>query len=371
MYSCLYIPHFPAWVVERTLEKRRPVVVVASGRVVAASARLRRHGVEAGISAERAETLVPDALIQQREAALEEAAREEVLYRLHAITPFIEPAAPDVVYFRGADEEQLRSFVREMGVRAGTAPHRPTALLAALRTATGSMLPIPPRRLQGFLQRFPLQLLTELGFDTDFLKRLALFGLSSPSDMLHLTRRHLEVQFGDDGVRLYEMLHPSEEPPIPLFRPPPVIRVAFDFEPAVEEPGELLPVLRHLVEEAVQKLGTMHCRRLRLFLHEKDVVREGCRLLPESTSAAKTIFNLSKLLLESLLEEKRRIDVLDLELGALHYADSTQTSLFLERPSIYRAVKAINRRFPGAIKQATIRDGGVFPEDGWEMRAVG
>lgn len=370
MLFCLYIPHFPAWVVERTLEKRQPVVVVASGRVVAASARLRRHGVEPGISAERAEMLAPDALIQRREAALEEAAREEVLHRLHGITPFIEPAAPDVIYFRGAEEEPLRTFIRELGVKAGEAPHRSTALLAAIRTATGSFLSIPPERVEGFLHRFPLKLLAEIGFDDDLLERLELFGFTSPADMLHLTRRHLDAQF-DDGVRLYEMLHPSDEPPIALFRPPPVVRVAFDFEPAVEEPGELLPVLRHLVEEAVQRLGAMHCRRLRLFLHEQEMMREACRLLPESTSAAKTIFNLSKLLLNALLEEKRRIDVLELELGALHYADSSQGALFRERPSIYRAVKAVNRRFPGAIKQAEIRDGGVFPEDGWELRAVG
>lgn len=371
MYFCLYIPHFPAWVIERSLEKRQSVVVVASGRVVAASARLRRHGIEPGISAERAEMLSPDACIQRRDSALEEAAREEILHRLHAITGFIDPAASDVFYFRGADEEHLRALVREMGVKAGEAPSRATARLAAVRTATGSLLSIPPERVTGFLQRFPMKLLAEVGFEEDTIERLGLFGFASPAEMLHLTRRHFEVQFGEEGARLYEMLHPAAEPPITLFRPPVTIRVAFDFEPAVEEPGELLPVLRHLIEEAAQRLGTMHCRRLRLFLHEKDIVREGCRLLPESTSSAETLLNLSKLLLDGMLKEKRRIDVLELELGALHYVDSSQASLFRERPSVYRAVKAVNRRFPGAIKQAEIRDGGVFPEDGWELKAIG
>lgn len=342
-------------------------MVVASGRVVAASHRLRRQGIEPGISAERAAVLAPEALLHPRDASLEEAAHEEVLHRLHGLTPFIEPSAPHIFYFRGADGERLRRLIRELNVQGGRAPHRSEAHLAAVRAARGNVLSIPPHHVEEFLRRFPVALLAELGFDDDLIERLGLFGFTSPADMLHLTERHLEAQFGDAGTRLHAMLHPREEPPIALFRPPPVIRVGFDFDPPAEEPADLLPVLRHLVEQSVHRLGAMHCRRLRLFLHTKDAVGEACRLLPESTAAARTIFNLATLLLGSLLEEQHRIDVMELELGALHYADSSQASLFRERPSVYRIVKAINRRFPGAIKQTKLHEGGVFPEDRWEM----
>lgn len=371
LLSCIYIPHFPAWAVERSLERRQPVIVVASGRVVAASGRLRRRGIEPGISAERAETLAPEAHIRSRDIALERAAGEEVQHRLHGITPFIEPAGDALFYFRNADEEQLRLFVREIGAKAGSASHRTTARLAAIRAAPGSFLSISDERVHGFLKRFPLKLLADIDFDNDLIERLDLFGFTSPADMLHLTQRHFEAQFGEDGIRLHAILHPSTEPAIPLFRPPPVVRLAFDFEPAVEEPHELVPVLQYLVEEATRHLGTLHCRRLRLFLHEKEQIRQACRLLPESTSAATTLFNLSKLELENLLDHRAQIEVLELELGALHVGDTSQTSLFRERPSVYRVVEAINRRFPGAIRQVEMHDGGVFPEDGWDMRAVG
>jgi hypothetical protein len=328
----------------------------------------RACGVEPGITADRARTLCPAANLRLRDKTMEEAAWEEVLLSLYQITPFLEGGNPPFVFFRPDDVPLFRELSAGLKIQMGIGPDRPMAQLAALRAARGNTLILQKSVVGDFLARFPVERLVELGFDEDLLEQLRLFGYPSLDRVKTLSRRHLSAQFGEEGERLHALLHPGESLPIPMYRPPRVIQVEFDFEHPCREPAELLPVLEHLVGQAATLLRSERCRRLAVTAQE---YRSGgnfiaSRILSMPLGSARSLMNVASPLLQRMLSASLDIGVLSLELGSLHRPDSLQTALFRERPSVRKAVRSVHRKFPGIIRQAVVREDVLFSED--EMR---
>ena len=344
------------------------MVVVSSGKVVAAGRSAARHGIEVGITAERARTLFPEVCIRVRDAHLEEAAWEEVLQSLNGVTPFMEHDGPPFAFFVSDDEQAVRHLTNTLPAQTGVAPARSIARLAALRAATGNTLVISGKRVERFLERFEVDRLAEIDFDEEMTELLRHFGYGTLGAVSSLSLRHLKAQFGGDGERLFRMLHPEDEPRVPLYREPRVIRVTYDFDDACREPRDLLPVLEHLVERAVRALRSEHCQRLRLSLKScrSKVDALVCRILPEPVGNARPIMRAAGHLLGKALPEVAEVDRLELELGALRHVRSAQLPLFRSRPSVYTAVRAVHRRFPGAVCRAVVQPHVLFSED--EMR---
>jgi len=372
-FGCLYISAFPAWVFERVdpAARHAPVVVTASGEVVAASARLRASGIVEGISADRAERLAPeDTLFRRRDAQLEQAAWEDVLHEINTYTPFLEPDRPGRLYFKPF--KGVREVVARLRVRAALAPHRTTALLGALCAAEGNVLAIQPRHVRAFHDRFEIARLTALGFSELIIEQLALFGFDTLGAARGLALRHLRAQFGEEGAWFYRLLHPDDDGPISLYTPPPAVRRAYEFDHPCTEPGDLLPVLEFLVRRAAAELKENGAQRVKVTLHDR--LRPSaftCRVLPEASNDPRRLFNTAKTLIGGMLGRGRRIQAVELELGSIRALKGAQGTLFFQRPTTEKAIRAVHRRYPNALRRPTTVPHAVFEEERGRLETIG
>lgn len=365
-----HLPDFPAWAFARQEGLDGPLVVVERERVVAASAAARRRGVQPGFALERARALAPQAQVRVRDRGLEEAIWEEVLAELSGHTPYLEPVVPGEA-FGQAPATTWRALAERLGARVGLGPERATARLAAHRIAPGHVLVIDEARRDAFLARYGVEALTSLdhrpgagrGFSEDLVERLRLFGYPTLGAVRSLTRRQLDAQFGEEGVRLHDLLHPGEEPPVPLYQAPPSLTAAVEFEVPCGEPGELLPALAPLAEEVARELRQVVARRVTVRVEAYGGLRRSAtRVLFEAAADWRRVLSAARPLLLDVLGAGTEVDRLALELGALRPAARGQGALFAERPSPYMAARGVHRRFPGAIRRAVVVYA-QFPED--------
>ncbi len=376
-FGCFYIPSFPAWVFERVdaAAKAAPVIVTASGRVLSFSGNLRAAGIVEGIPVERAERLMPaGTLIRRRDAQLEQAAWEDVLHEINTYTPFMESDRPGRAYFRPFVMEDVRVLSSRMQAQVALAPHRCTAMLAAMRTAPGNVVAVRPHHVRAFLDRFEIERLTQIcGFETigdapsfseEIIEQLPLFGFDTLGAAFGLAHRHLKAQFGADGDRLYRLLHPADGESMPLYQPPPAISRAYEFDQPCSEPGEMLPALEFILKQAVAELKGNGAQRIKVMLHDRLRPSSfACRVLPEPSSDPSRLFGTIKTLLGGLLDSGCRVQAVELELASLRVARSSQQSLFFRRPAAAKAVEAVHRRYPDAIRRPATAPDAVFDEE--------
>jgi nucleotidyltransferase/DNA polymerase involved in DNA repair len=361
-FACVSIPEFPAWAFARTTTPDRDVIVVHAGCVVASTRGARRLGVREGMSVDRARVLAPAAPVRVRDPQLEAAAWEAVAGDLLATTPCLETLGPGTALLGRPDEAALRRVVAELGARAACAPDRGTARLGAARAAAGHVLSIGPSDRRAFLTRFAVERLGTVGVDADIVASLQLFGYHHLAAVATLTERQLKAQYGREGVWLYDLLNPpKEERPVAPFQPPPSIAASVELDPPCREPGELLPAIDHVVEEAACSLDTVYARRVAVRLRCGGEEVKAVRVLPEAVRSAAALGRTARALLVDLLREEREVERLCVELGGLGPATLAQTHLFHRRPSVYLAVRGVHRRFPGAIRRAVIVEA-LFPE---------
>lgn len=366
LVGCVYIPSFPAFALTYQAGKPSPVAVVSSGRVIAASTSARKAGIEAGMQAERAACLLPDLRLAPRDLAVEQAVWDDVLHRIHALTPFLESYEPGMANVRAFEIGELQAFVARYRIRGGVGPCRSYSLLAAVRAVECGTFIVDSKRVRNFLEQFPTSKLSDLHYSRSLIEDLRLFGLSNLHAIYtRLSRKHLRDRFGAEGDRLHTLLHPAKEPDIPLHKPSPVITASWDFEVTASEPAELLPVLEYLSKEAAGGLGPYLCQRVRVVLQLRKEQRRrfATRITPEAVGESRRIFQTAKTLLVQILGADLEIEGMTLELGALRPPRYQQQALFRSRPSIYAAVRQINLRFPGSMLRAVSTPHILFEED--------
>jgi nucleotidyltransferase/DNA polymerase involved in DNA repair len=269
------------------------------------------------------------------------------------------------------DEETLESLARSLAGRVGVAPRRFSARMGALQAGIGSVRHVQPEGVRAFLEKTSVRNLKEVGFELDLIERLELFGLYTLGRVARLESRHLKAQFGETGERLHRLLHPEEEePPIPLFQPPPSVSADYDFEFPSAEPAELLPVLDHLLEEAIVRLGERRAQLLTIRLQGsgEDGVRLMRRVLKSPTARFAHLRVIAGRLLDDMVDGEAPVDTMTLELGGLARPGVMQGGLFSDRPAVYESVRALHQRFPGRIFRAVITDAEAYlPEDGVKL----
>ena len=359
MIGALHLPDFPAWVHEQ-VEDRRRMIVHDHDHVVARSRALAREGLEVGVPLDRAEELYGDeeeVCFRERDPQLEQIFWEDVRTQVYRTTPRVLPLRPGWMLFEPPSGETLQTLADQFGAQVGAAPERPVARLAALEATPGRVMAIEPDEVQRFLRRVDVDRLEALGFEAECVNRLTLFGLETADQVRTLSERHLEAQFGNQGRQLYRFFHPEQaEERIPHYQPPASVSEQFDFDRSAEEPGELLPVLEHLTEEAVGRLERRTCRRVSVRLYPPDASSPigMTRLLKEPTARQEAIWNGAKLQLKSLLRTRRSVRRIEIELGGLHPASRTQGRLFAERGSVRKVLQSVLQRFPNRIFQPVV-----------------
>jgi nucleotidyltransferase/DNA polymerase involved in DNA repair len=328
-----------------------------------------------GVTAERVQSLVPDVAVRMRDASFERAAWEEVLQTINGYTPFLESGSPGFAFFRPPDAlEDTKALAEALDARIGVGPNRSVSLLASLKPAPGTVLPVAIRYVPSFLDRYPIDRLRMLGFGETFVEQMGLFGYGTLGKAQTLSLRHLKAQFGEEGERLHGLLHPDEpDKPVGLYRPSPAITTVYEFEHPVSEPGDLLPALDYLTERASARLGDQRCQRIKVSLQcsSPSETRFACRTLPEPVATPRRIMHTARTLVMNLLHRSLQVETLTLELSALRRPEAEQASLFARRPALTRAVQAVHRRFPEALKRPVVRDHAIFPEDRTGMEGMG
>jgi len=356
-------PDLPAWAFARGA-RGRPVVVVEGGRVAACTPAARRAGLAAGDPAERAAEVAPGALVRMRDRPLEMAAWEDAVGRLNRLTPWLEDEGDGRAVLARADLPALAALAGEDGLAVGVAPARAHARVASLRAAAGAVVNVRPGGEAAFLRATLVSVLPAAGFEEEMPERLGLLGYDTLGAVAKLTRRHLEAQFGGEGRRLHEMLHPAEDRPVALYRPPPALCATVAFEDGAIEPAVLLPAVDHAAAEAAGALRGLLARRVtvRLSVRGERRPRAAGRVLPEAAGDA------GYLALQARGEALRLLDgaeveTVTVELGSLTPGAVVQGRLFRGRPDVYMAVRGVHRRFPGSIRRAIVTLYAAFPED--------
>ncbi|MDA0333794.1 MAG: hypothetical protein O2782_01355 [bacterium] len=442
--ACFHIPHFAAWALAQRWHDDDPkngdgdpkngdgdpkngvdtaIAACAHGRVLACTPALRST-IAIGDPVDRARRLAPQAQFLLRDPAVEKALWDHVLFRLYDLTPQVQPI-PDPLasslrpgrrkhsgsgclyeapatgiwdngawaMLQGPDHSRLPTLAADMGACVGISSARSWALLAAAYSHAGmtgsktGSTSVPAHMIPAFLRQAPVALLETLRFDPDLIERLGLFGMRAIHHAIHLTRRQLQAQFGQEGVRLFDLLHPSNtEPPVTHFDPC-VLSTSHDFDWPVFEPGELQPVLHHLLAQLLTRFDGRCARHLEISLHGRRAHdRTASRILKEPTAHFDVLRNAADTLLHLALTGNtadntvgtrqipagRSVHRLSITCSGLTELPGQQSQLFAQRTALLPAlVRSMESRFPGKLtRPVRAHADPFFPEEEYRFEPV-
>lgn len=367
---------------------RGPLVVRRGGCVAGRCGVARALGIAPGWTVDRALRVVPTAVVVTHKPHIIRTFEESVRAQAHALTPFLEGAAPGLLYLGVNQPKVLAELAEAVGARVGVAASRRLARLVAAATPPGT-LRVVDGAADDVLARVPTPVLSRLGIAEDTIERLQLFGLRTVDEVAKLTRRHLLRQFGKEGKALHTLLAPGDEPPLTAYQPPPSVQVALDIDPPTCEPAGLDGALEEALRDGRRALGTRRAQRVQVRLTLRPPTRAGSseplhrsadRLLHTATAEANPFRRALRRLVHTLLKQEApgaaadrvrgEVTRLEIELGALTEAQAAQGHLFAERPAARQAVAAVEARYPGAMLQVQPQDTGFFPESRYALVPV-
>jgi len=367
---------------------RGPLVVRRGGRVAGCCGVARALGVAPGWTVDRALRVVPTAVVVSHKPRLIRTFEESVRARAHALTPFLEEAAPGLLYLGVDQPEGLAELAEALSARVGVAASRRLARVVAAATPPGT-LRMADGAATDVLAQVPTPVLGRLGIADSTIERLQLFGLRTVDEVAKLTRRHLLRQFGAEGRALHALLAPGDEPPLTAYQPPPSVQVVLDIDPPVCEPTGLDGALEEALRDGRRALGARRAQRVQVRLTLRPPTHAGAkeplrctadRLLHTATAEATPLRRALRRLVYTLLKQEApgaagdrargAVTQLAIELGGLTEAKAAQGHLFAERPAAQQAVAAVEARYPGAMLHVQAQDTGFFPESRYALVPV-
>ena len=272
---CLWLPTF-----ELRLELVRSpkldatsVALLAPGegsrrRIGQVSERAHRAGVRPGQLVSRAVGLCPSLTLLEPDPTHYDAARDEMVEALTEVSPVVEPAGRGRVFLGmdglgrlyGSPERQaeralrvlFRVFPRPLvaATRAGWAPGKFGAWVAAVRARPGEPVVVSEEGLRSFLAERPV---SALPTGERMQKRLERLGISTLGELARLPGPALVAQFGEEGRKARAWATGERIDPVrPVHRPRP-IRAALDFPSPVGRSQALHAALERLVERALAR----------------------------------------------------------------------------------------------------------------------
>jgi DNA polymerase-4 len=357
MIACVIIDDFPAAAARLMRYRQQAVAVVARQRVVARTPCLASRGLRIGEAQHRAAALFPQATFVEREAHIEQAAWAAMLERCHMLSPYIADAGYGIAFLDVDRHQDVLDLCTELDARAGMGTTRTAALLAALRAGIGSVRIVGSDTLASMLADWPVELLAGLHVQAETIERLHLFGLHTLAHLQQLTRRHLEAQFGSDGVAIHALLAGiGDHTPIPMYQPPPAIEYITYLDPAQREPAPLQQALRHTVDIATAALGPRHCGMLELRVTERgqQTTVRASRLLKAATNDARHLHTVATILLRDVVAPQRYCTSIAVTLRHLRLPAPAQLDLFAAAPCALDVARILARRFPHALRRVNL-----------------
>ena len=241
----------------------KPVVVAWKGNrsvVCAASYEARAFGIRSAMPAGRAERLCPTATFIPpdfpRYRVVSRSVRE--IFQRH--TELIEPLSLDEAYLDVTENKTglptatlvartIREQIRQelnLTASAGVAPNKFLAKLASDWRKPDGLFVIQPNEVDAFLQPLPVGRLPGVGKVTE--EKLTNLGIKTVAELRVLELAALEEEFGQYGVRLYELARGIDEREVVPDRPTQSISVEDTLERDLPL-DELEPMIRRLAEK--------------------------------------------------------------------------------------------------------------------------
>ncbi len=335
------------------------------------SERAHDAGVRPGQLVSQAVSLCPSLTLLEPDPAHYDAAYAAMLEVLSALTPVVEPAGPGRV-FLGMDglgrlygspprqaERALRALFRVFpsplvaATRAGMAPGRFGAWVAAVSARPGKPMIISEEELPRFLASCPV---SALPVDPLIVQRLERLGIATLGELRRLPEPALIAQFGDEGRSARAWATGQRIDPVrPWHRPQP-IRTSLDFPNPVGTTGTLHGALDRLLERALSRPArrgrSVTAVRLGAFLEGGGSWFVEV-ILREATSDRERIASPLRGKM-ALVPPPRAVETLIVELTRFG-APSTQADIFDRREAGGRAHTGSDLtrgEVPGALKDA-------------------
>jgi len=319
--ACLAVPLFPLAARLRSepeLAAEALAVVAGDGeraRVVAATRRARRAGVEPGQTLPQARALCAELAVRARDPECERAAQAALVEAAGGLSPRVEDAGDGVAYADAEGLERLFPDERELGRELAAAAER-AGLPARVGIAAGKLaarvaaesgsfqdgspaVVVPAGGEAEFLAPLPL---ARLAPEAAVAETLARWGVRSAGALARLPAAEVASRLGPAGERLHSIARGRDPRPLVPRRPPPAFREGMALEwPAVQlEP--LLFVGRAALERLTARLAALGlgCARLECELRlEPAGWDERAFDLPAPTREVKTLLTLLRLDLEA------------------------------------------------------------------------
>jgi nucleotidyltransferase/DNA polymerase involved in DNA repair len=281
--ACLVIPHFAlrvalldrpeldgAALVLGPAQGGRPVVTDATPEAAA-------HGVRIGLGLREAIALCPEAIILTPHPVRESAAAEQIVAGLETLSPAVEVDARQAGCYlvdltglerrlgpsRLAAERLLATVPTLFRPRAGVAPNKFTARVAAYGAPPGTVVVIEPTTTQSFLAKAPVSLLP---LAPDKRRRLERLGLRTLGDLADLSPTAVQARFGAEGRRAWELARGNDREPVRARLQPETVSESLTLPaPATSREAVLIAITR-LVLRAFDHvaLRNRHVRQARL-----------------------------------------------------------------------------------------------------------
>jgi DNA polymerase-4/protein ImuB len=281
--ACIVIPHFALRValLERPELDGAPLILgpAQGGRplVLDATPEAAARGVRLGLGLREAIALCPDAIVLTPHPVRENAAAERIVAGLEMLSPVIEidPAQAGcyAVDLTGLERslgpppraaEQLLATVPPLfRPRAGVAPSKFAARVAAYQASPGVIQVVEPAAIQGFLAPAPVSLLP---LSPDKRRRLERLGLRTFGDLAALPPAAVQARFGAEGRRAWELARGNESEPVRGRSQPETVIESLELPAPATSRETLRIAITRLVLRAFDRapLHNRHVRQARL-----------------------------------------------------------------------------------------------------------
>ncbi|RPI67643.1 MAG: hypothetical protein EHM43_07105 [Ignavibacteriae bacterium] len=358
MFCTLFI-HVPVLAVQMALSITDEVIVQERGRVVA-PAPLR------GIPAERAARLFPQSRIVPRRTDWERAAWDRIVEEVWMFTPYIVDQQVGRLICTPDSMPKLRRLVEQTKAHCGLASTPTLSALAAASAQPGGIMTVDADETARFLDAMPvhlLQQLPELGVDDDMVERLELFGLRTVGRLRMLTRHHLQLQFGDAGVAIHELLRTiGDARPLPLYQSLPSIIEAERFDDAVHEPSQLLAAFERCAERAIERLDGRRTQRLDVSLLDRADAPylTRSRILKQALGVFRPLRAQIDSIVKTMAQRDRWSWGTQLRLASLSTPPPEQLSMFRPQATADDINTPLARRYPSAVKRIHVIDPNAY-----------
>jgi nucleotidyltransferase/DNA polymerase involved in DNA repair len=349
-FLCVFIAEFPAWAAVRGAPhlRNRAVLICHNGRVVSASPKARRAGVQAGCSLAEARSLLPEAVVLPNSPSLVAAAWQRVLEALHHITPRIESARCGMALLHLDATDAIKPLLRDWTAQGGVADDRSTAEVAALTAVAGTLHAVPAGRAGTFLSGVPLRVLEQVGLSAQSGQRLHSLGWRHVGELRYLPKQHL-AEMLPEAELLLRYAQAADRRPVGYWTPPPTISAHFDFgEPAVEA-FEVDATLELLIARLHEQLAgrQAHSVTLTATTEFDEVQRHRSYHEPLSSLLGLhvAVQELQKEFPSCFGGRRLQVQRIELRLGRLVHPHPAQGLLFAMRPHWKDVVRRAERRF--------------------------